>query len=353
MERCRVITSWPLDSGIGSGVARTAASIVEVLRADGAEPEFISPPYPSGGYLATCFRRVAFNFSVMRRIHNGSGPVVGFDFDGFALPPSPRYAVINQGVIGDIARFETGAVRQAALAMARLERRAAQRANAVFVPSRFAADTVMRLYGTSPSKIVVMPNGVFLDEWQASHAPTPRPEILCVARLYRRKGVDTLLRAMPAIRRAVPDALLRIAGDGLERGRLERLSVGLGLKDHVVFEGDVTSRQTMAALYARCALFCLPSRHETFGIAFLEAMAVGKPVVGLNATAVPELVRHGADGLLAEEADGPAGIADAVISLMKDGATRATMGRNAMDRARTRYNWTDTARPLLEWIGGR
>ncbi len=343
-----------MDSGIGSGVAAVAASLQRILGMHSIGAELMSANYPSAGYIGTSVRRVLFNLRLGSRVNHNGGPLVAFDFDGFALPSKTRFVSVNQGILGDIVRFETGAVRQAVRLMAALENRAAHKAERLFVPSAWAAVRLRELYSVPASHIQVMPNGIFVDEWRnLLEKATPDsgrvPTVLCVARLYRRKGVDKLIRVWPKVVAKMPEAMLRVAGDGLEAAYLKSMVKALKVGRSVIFEGDVTDRSKLAGLYANCDIFCLPSMHETFGIVFLEAMAAGKPIVALDIAATPEVVRHGTDGLLVGPDD--AELAASIISLLNDSAMRETMGRSGRERVFANFDWKDTARPLVEYLG--
>ncbi len=256
--------------------------------------------------------------------------------------------------MADIVRFETGVTRKAVQVMALLEKRAAQKADNVFVPSDYAAKTLHRYYGIPSRKISIMHNGIFFDEWTAAVDAAPLekkrpPTALAVARLYRRKGIDDLIRAWPEVLARVNGARLRIAGGGLEYENLKKLADELGLSGSVHFTGDVRGRDEMAGLYANCDVFCLPSRHETFGLVYLEAMAAGKPVVALNTTAVPEVVRDGVDGLLVNEGDAGK-LAEGITFLLENPTERARMGQSGKERVKTHFSWTKVIAPLIEWM---
>ena len=128
---------------------------------------------------------------------------------------------------------------------------------------------------------------------------------------------------------AVPAARLRVVGVGPELERLTTLHAELGLGQSVAFLGHIPFEQ-LAREYRDCAVFCLPSRQEGFGIVFLEAMAAGRPVVACRAAAIPEVVPDGAAGLLAPPGD-PAALAEALIALLTDrdagGAPGSARGR--------------------------
>src|SRR5207244_719896 len=103
-----------------------------------------------------------------------------------------------------------------------------------------------------------------------------RRAVLCVGRLEPRKGVDTLIRAMALVQKAVPDALLVIVGDGSERAALGALA---GDNDNVLFVGHVTDAELSAYVQAADVVCSAALGGESFGIVLLEAMACGKPIV--------------------------------------------------------------------------
>ena len=121
---------------------------------------------------------------------------------------------------------------------------------------------------------------------------------LVLAALVRRKGLDVLLRAFERL--DVPGALLWIAGEGPERERLEEQARASGSGSRVRFLGR---REDKAALLAAADVVCLPSRQEGLGVAALEAMAVGRPVVASRVGGLGEAVVHGRTGLLVEPED--------------------------------------------------
>ena len=121
--------------------------------------------------------------------------------------------------------------------------------------------------------------------------PEDAPLLLCVARLTPQKGVDTAIRALPAI----PDATLLVLGEGPDRARLEALARDLGVDGRVLMPGRVGD---VAALYRRCNVVVHPARWEGFGLAMLEGMLAGRPVVAAHAGSAPELVADGMTGLL-------------------------------------------------------
>lgn len=168
--------------------------------------------------------------------------------------------------------------------------------------------------------------------------------ILTVSRLVPRKGVDTVIRALPAILEAVPNTIYVIVGDGPDRRRLEGLARKLGVADHIHFAGCV-SDEALPAYYAACDVFVMVSRSipevgevEGFGIVYLEAGACGKPVVAGRSGGVAEAVQDGVSGLLVDPSD-VAAVGDAVVSVLQDPALAASLGAAGRRRAQRSSDW--------------
>lgn len=130
--------------------------------------------------------------------------------------------------------------------------------------------------------------------------------ILCVTRLPAEhgyyKGVDFLIRSFAKITTSYPKQNLVIVGMGDDVDRLGKLAVREGLADKVHFLGAVSDAR-LKKLYSKCTLFALPSMKEGFGIVFLEAMAVKKPVIGGNHGGTPEVIDDGKTGFLVKHSD--------------------------------------------------
>lgn len=184
--------------------------------------------------------------------------------------------------------------------------------------------------------------------WQAQYAPRPDdapprpgpPTLLTVARLAaseRYKGVDSVLRALPEVLKAVPGLRYDIVGDGDDRPRLEALARELGVVPHVRFRGRLFPDE-LAAAYRDCSLFVMPSSHEGFGIVFLEAALFGKTSVGGKHGGTLEVVEDGVTGCLIDRED-IRGLTRAAIGLLGDRKVREGMGRTAHDRVMERFSY--------------
>jgi phosphatidyl-myo-inositol dimannoside synthase len=181
------------------------------------------------------------------------------------------------------------------------------------------------------------PEGV-VDETVLARAG--RDFVLTVGRLHpaeRYKGHDELLAAWPQISREHPGARWVVAGTGDDLPRLRAEAKKLGVAASVVFTGFV-SEATLAELYARCAVFALPSHGEGFGLVYLEAMRAGKPCIALAGTAAAEVIVDGETGLLLREGT-VEGLSDAVLSLLKEPHRATEFGRASAARFETQYRF--------------
>lgn len=368
--RIAFLDSWVRGRAEGTGSAVAIEGLAAGLARLGHRVERIGPRrLPRGGLLG----RVVFNAALPRRLDPGAWDlVVGFDLDGCFLDvEGARHVTALKGVAADEMRFEAGLTRLRFRVLSRLERRAARTADRVVVTSRYARRVATGAYGLDEDRVRVVPEGIDLEPWEEDAAraggasgPGAPPggaddavddegpgafRILTVARQYPRKNTDTLLRALPRVRRSVPGAGLRVVGGGPRLPALRRLAADLGLGSAVAFLGEVDDPREVRAEYRRADVFCLPSLQEGFGIVFLEAMAAGLPIVAGRAAAVPEVVPDGEVGVLVPPRD-DAALADALARLAREPETRRRMGGAGRDRVRA-FTWTEVARTFLAEVG--
>jgi L-malate glycosyltransferase len=160
-----------------------------------------------------------------------------------------------------------------------------------------------------------------------------RPAVLLHASNFRAvKRVGDAVLALAQVLRTRPAGLI-LVGDGPEREAVARLAAALGVTGQVAFLGE---QLQMARFLVQADLFLLPSEQESFGLAALEALASGVPVVATNVGGLPEVVRHGETGWLVPVRDPPA-LATAVLKLLADEPSRAAMGRAARADALARF----------------
>ena len=160
------------------------------------------------------------------------------------------------------------------------------------------------------------------------------PLIGIVARLHEQKGHVYLLQAMKLLIESYPATHLVIVGDGPLRSYLEAFTKNLALEEHVHFLGY---QQDGAKLMHAFDIFVHPSLYEGFGLAVLEAMMVGKPIVATRVSAIPELVIHGKTGLLVPPRDVGA-LADAICKLLENPSLAKELGRQARKRAEEHFS---------------
>ncbi|MDQ5979329.1 MAG: phosphatidyl-myo-inositol dimannoside synthase [Verrucomicrobiota bacterium] len=179
-----------------------------------------------------------------------------------------------------------------------LERRALLGAHRILCVSEYTRRQLLRfLPALAPERLVVVPNTLdphfaSRSDEQSSPQPFALPRILSVGRLSAAdayKGFDTLIEALPLIRREYPAARLRIVGTGDDQPRLAALAQRLGVNGSVDFLGAIDD-DALRREYTACDLFALPSRREGFGLVYLEAMIHGKPCIAARAGGAPEVV---------------------------------------------------------------
>jgi phosphatidyl-myo-inositol dimannoside synthase len=239
-----------------------------------------------------------------------------------------------------------------------------ERCSVVVANSRWTADltrTVLESLGCwqLAGNVRVVHLGTTPDTFRPGIDPGPArraygldggPWLLTVARLDYHKGIDTVVRALPAIRAAVPGARYAVAGIGSRRAQLEALVAELGLGDAVRLLGFVPDA-SLPGLYNAADVFVLASRRydllvEGFGIACVEASACGLPVVASRSGGLPEAVREGETGLLVEP-DDPAALAAVVIRLLQDEPLQRRLGSAGRAAVERYYNWDRVTADLM------
>ena len=174
------------------------------------------------------------------------------------------------------------------------------------------------------------------------NVPTDAPLIVCVARLQGEKDIATLLRAMPDVLRAAPDAHCLIAGQGDLQDELEGLRGELGLDARVRLLGFVSD---VPALMAAADVFCLPARAEPFGLVLVEAMAARLPVVAAREGGPVEIVEDGVTGSLVPPQD-TAALAAALTELVQDPERARAMGELGRLHYKERFTSARMAREI-------
>jgi len=211
-----------------------------------------------------------------------------------------------------------------------------EQSDAVTAVSSFLRDETYRAFGCVSCDVRVIPNFVNLEEYRP--APGARTEALApadhklithISNFREVKRVKDVVRVFARVRRAMPATLLMV-GDGPDRPDAEKEAEELGVTADVRFLGRF---DTVETLLQATDLFLLPSQTESFGLAALEAMACGAPVVASRAGGLPEVVDDGVNGILE-----PVGSVEAMgrraVELLRDPARYQTMREAAIAKAR-------------------
>ncbi len=220
--------------------------------------------------------------------------------------------------------------------------------DAVTVPSAFLREATWDRLGLDRAQtpIEVVPNFVDVERYAPPadrHAAAAQladlwdgdtrvPVLVHVSNFRAVKRVPLVVELLRRVRQTIPARLLLI-GDGPERGRVEARVRRLGLREHVRLLGQ---QERFESLLAGAAAFVLPSETESFGLAALEALSAGVPVVASQVGGLAEVVRHGETGFLAavDDVDEMAGY---LVRLVSDRATAETMGRAARKDVLARF----------------
>jgi N-acetyl-alpha-D-glucosaminyl L-malate synthase BshA len=211
--------------------------------------------------------------------------------------------------------------------------------DSVTTPSQFLRDATRENMNLPELAVDVIPNFVDTDSFSPGpRAPGPR-RIVHNSNFRPLKRVDDVIRVFAEVRRTTECELLLI-GDGPERTRIERVVHDLGLSPSVRFYG---MQLGFVEVLRASDVFLLTSQTESFGLAALEGLACGVPVVATRVGGLPEVVREGETGFLRDVGD-IASMAQAVRRLLEDGALRRRMGEAARDDALTRFR----KQPILE-----
>lgn len=168
---------------------------------------------------------------------------------------------------------------------------------------------------------------------EALGLPARGPVVGTTARLTALKGVDTALQAVARLRDDFPDLRYVVFGDGEMEEELRALAASLEIGENVVFAGY---RTDLTRLLAALDAFLFPTLREAMGIALIEAMAAGVPVVATRVGGIPEVVAEGT-GLLVAPSD-PVGMAEAVGRVLREPDLAGRMVEAAWERVRTEYS---------------
>jgi len=325
-------------------------------------PDLVAPeaiPQPIWDHSRAMFEEVA-KLDARRRVDFVYAPL--WDCEPVAFLAEPRFPLVcalqttmdfwldSQPERRDDAEW----MRARGAPLLALERWILARAPLLHANSRAIVEDIARRYDLvlPAERLVFAPHG--LSDW-AEGAPARAPgeavRFLFVGRLESRKGIDTLLAAVPEVLRRFPGARLDIVGDDsiddgkykagfLARDDLEDIAA------RITFHGRV-EEEVLRAHYRDCDVLLAPSRYESFGLVYVEGMIFGKAVIGGRAGGGPEVIEEGVTGLTVAPGDADA-LAAAMLRLAADADLRRAMGEAGRRRYEGRFRDEIAARELLE-----
>jgi glycosyltransferase involved in cell wall biosynthesis len=217
-----------------------------------------------------------------------------------------------------------------------LERSIYESATVVFTRSTDVAADLVRYYSISPDKIECVYAGSNVDVKSAgepNNAGYSNKRIVFVGVDWLRKGGAELQEAFRTVLQSHPDAHLTIAGS----------DTPVDIPNCTVL-GQVNASE-LSRYYTEASVFCLPTKREPFGIAFVEAMMHRLPIVGTRVGAVPDMVEDGVNGFLVEPGESD-GLARALCTLLDSPALCQQFGRRSYEKAVDRYTWAGTGQRI-------
>jgi glycosyltransferase involved in cell wall biosynthesis len=251
----------------------------------------------------------------------------------------------EQGLITDVLRGNVPVLDRYGGLLRLVARWSFSRADYVTCVSNTVAERVQQYY-PCPNRMGIIPNGVDARIFQPlANRDEVRRELglpegfvfISASRLVEKNGIDTLVRAASELAGGSTPFTILIAGDGEMRPALEQLIAELGLDNVVRLVGTIPHAELPRWL-AACDAFVRPSVSEGFGIAFVEAMACGLPLLTTPVVSQMNIFEEGVHGLVSPVGDA-ALLADRMIQLMNDEVVRTIMSTEARRWAVERYDW--------------
>jgi len=341
-----------------NGVSTSIATFRRELEAMGHEVTLIAPAYPVTGVDEPRVIRVPSRYlwldpedRMMRR-----GPLMdiarrlsreAFDLLHIQTPFVAHYAGARLADLLGIPRVESYHTffeeylfhylpflpRPMTRAAARVfSRRQCNNVDGVIVPSA-AMMEVLRAYGVDTREEII-PTGIELGDFHTGDGTAFRrrlgiaedqPALIHVGRIAFEKNVDFLVRVLHRVRRAMPEAILIIAGEGPALRHVRHLTHKLGLEANVRFVGYLDRRHELLDCYQAGDAFVFASRTETQGLVLLEAMALGVPVLSTAVMGTRDIMASERGGIIAEEDE--TDFADKALRILSDRELRRRLGR--------------------------
>ena len=231
----------------------------------------------------------------------------------------------------------------------KIEKEGMEGADAVVAVSEFTKDLIVRKYGIAPGKVRVVYNGIDEATIPAGTGALPRLRalksagyhiVLFLGRITLQKGPDYFLRAAARVKERDPKVIFVVSGSGDMEEEMMRMAARLGLAQNVLFTGFVSGSERHE-IYTTADLFVMPSVSEPFGIATLESMKLGTPVLVSKQSGIAEAVKHALKADFWDIDD----LADKMLSAVAHPPLRKTLSDNGMKEAEA-LTWERAARKV-------
>lgn len=225
-----------------------------------------------------------------------------------------------------------------------------KKADAITAISNYLADFARRFNKYSP--IYIIPNGVDFKKFKIKKSKIKKKgtekEIITVSRLVPKNGIDILVEAFSILvnKFKIKNLNLTIIGSGEEKEFLINLTKKLALGSKVKFLGKIPNEEILDYL-VKADVFVRPSRSEGLGNAFLEAMAVGIPIIGTPVGGIPDFLIDRETGLFSKIND-PYDLANKILTILEDDGLRKKLIKNAFGIVKNKYDWDVIARRMKE-----
>ena len=240
-----------------------------------------------------------------------------------------------------------------------IEKELMETADVLIAFSQHERDAMTRLYGTDPHKVAIVPCGVDLDRFHPINKDASRLHLglngdkvlLYVGRIESLKGLDLLAHTAAQMQSVEKVKVLVVGGDdgkNQELDRIKRLTKELNVDHLFEFIGRV-DQEELPSYYNAADVCIVPSFYESFGLAALESMACGTPVVASRVGGLPTVVKHGRTGYL-QSWRCPEAFANSVEMIISSQSLRDSMGRAARDQAET-LGWDSVANQMIDIYG--
>jgi hypothetical protein len=216
------------------------------------------------------------------------------------------------------------------------------------------AELVAKHYRIDPSKVRIIPHGINIEKYRFADSGlreklclNNRKIVLYVGRLEKRKGVDVLVNSIPSVIKRFSNVCFVFVGADTNTS-----PTGGSFKEYILASAEINgyrpyvrvvgrvSEKELIEYYFNCDIFVAPSRYESFGLVYVEAMACSKPVIGTDVGGIPEVVKNGKTGLIVPSGDSET-LANVLVDLLTDESRRMELGANA--RREVERSFTDVA----------